>query len=373
MNENGETMEKIKKVKLAPQHIRIDGGTQPREELDETAVNEYAEDLANGESFPPCVVYYDGSNNWLADGFHRYHAAVKAKKALLCEQRPGTRRDAVLYSNGANKGHGVRRKPADKRRQVTGMLEDAEWQKWSDRDIAKHCGVSHEFVRQMRQKTEPLTVNVDSENGENNQELTRKYTTKHGTVAEMNVANIGKKAVTGNPISETNPTLDNAHNDDIFDDYDEDPEEESVDDADPAEQYANATVVSDTIAPLEPKGPRVDENDLTDDEWLMTLPIFKLLVSRGDKALILRADALAWRTMQQNKAFGSFRHHAQKAFDFGDLQTPFARLIYKASHVKHPNEWGGCVTCRGKGCTNCGYSGAVMDGGLTIEQMEAKR
>lgn len=204
-------------------------------------------------------------------------------------------------------------------------------------------------------------------------------------VAAIKAADDGKlktvadaKAFVASP---ENHALDNAHNDDIGPDPFDDTTPEAPDNIEnygedaqpvaeptPAEQYAAATVVSDTIG----DAPAVNENDLTDDEWLMTLPLFKLFVSRGNKALLLRGDALAWRTLQQAKAFGSFRHHAQKAFDFSASRTPLASIIYKACNVRHPKEWGGCVTCRGKGCTDCNYTGAAIDGGLTIEQMEAR-
>jgi len=51
--------------------IRIDGGTQPRTELNEDVIAEYAELLADGVEFPVITVYFDGANYWLADGFHR--------------------------------------------------------------------------------------------------------------------------------------------------------------------------------------------------------------------------------------------------------------------------------------------------------------
>jgi hypothetical protein len=56
---------------------------------------------------------------------------------------------------------------------------------WSDREIAKRAAVSHEFVRRLRPVPD-VTVNVDSE--------ARTYTTKHGTVAKMNTAAIGKRS-----------------------------------------------------------------------------------------------------------------------------------------------------------------------------------
>lgn len=142
--------------KLNLNAIRIDGETQARVSLSESTVAEYAECL---EALPPVVVFFDGSDNWLADGFHRFHAYRKAGKASIpADIRTGTQRDAILYSYGANRAHGLRMTNADKRKAVGGMLADAEWNQWSDRKIADACGVSHTFVALMRKPPEVATV-----------------------------------------------------------------------------------------------------------------------------------------------------------------------------------------------------------------------
>lgn len=138
-------------IKMFVASIRIDGGTQPRQSINEQVVSEYAEALQAGEKLPPVVVFHDGTDHWLADGFHRYHAHRKAKrKDIAADVRNGTRRDAVLFSVGANAAHGLRRTNEDKRRAVQTLLEDAEWSKWSDRQIAEACGVSVPFVGAIR-------------------------------------------------------------------------------------------------------------------------------------------------------------------------------------------------------------------------------
>ncbi len=107
--------------------IRIDGGTQPRLAIDEQVVAEYAELYRTGVSLPPVTVFYDGATYWLADGFHRYWANQKVGIGIVAaEVRPGTQRDAVLYSVGANATHGLRRTNADRRKAVLTLLEDEE-------------------------------------------------------------------------------------------------------------------------------------------------------------------------------------------------------------------------------------------------------
>lgn len=82
---------------------------------------------------------------------------------------------AVPFSVGANATHGKQRTNADKRKAVLTLLADAEWNGWSDREIARRTLTSHGFVASLRP---PVTGNVTSEN-----EPTRTYTTKHGTKA----------------------------------------------------------------------------------------------------------------------------------------------------------------------------------------------
>lgn len=166
------------------ENLRINGGTQPRAELNEAAVADYAESIRFAVALPPVTVFFDGSEFWLADGFHRYHAHRAAgAMEIEAEVREGTRRDAILFSVGANASHGLRRSNEDKRKAVKTLLADAEWSAWSDNAIAKVCGVSQPFVSGLR----PVTSNVISEKPEE-----KTFTTKHGTQAVMNTANIGR-------------------------------------------------------------------------------------------------------------------------------------------------------------------------------------
>lgn len=137
--------------KLNLNAIRIDGGTQSRVEINNDAVSDYAEAIKVGIEFPAIVVFHDGADYWLADGFHRYHAHKQAGKASIeAEVHSGTVRDAVLHSLGANRAHGLRMTNADKRKSVSTLLADPEWAKWSDRKIAELCGVTHPFVAGIR-------------------------------------------------------------------------------------------------------------------------------------------------------------------------------------------------------------------------------
>ena len=208
--------------------LRIDGDIQPREELDQDTVSEYADRMKNGDKFPPMLAFHDGSDYWLVDGFHRFAAyARNDTHVVFAEVRNGTKRDAALAAVECNATHGKRRSNADKRRSVMRLLEDAEWGQWSDREIARRCGVSDPFVGKARSSLQTVS----------SEESARTYTTKHGTTATMNTSNIGKSSSTD-------------------DEY-----EEVVIDEDTGEVIENASVIKTTVKQLKHGGPSLPVSD----------------------------------------------------------------------------------------------------------------
>ena len=170
-------------MNLTLKEIRTDGGTQPRSWINPDIVTEYADDMTEGAQFPPVTVFYDGSDYWLADGFHRVAAAKKIDMiTIAADVKQGSQRDAVLFSVGVNATHGFRRRNSDKRRAVEVLLRDSEWAGWSDSEIGRKCVVHHSTVARIR--AELSLAKSASE---------RTYITKHGTQAKMHTANIGKR------------------------------------------------------------------------------------------------------------------------------------------------------------------------------------
>lgn len=181
---------------IAIEKIRIDGGTQSRAAINDDVVSEYADVIKGGDDLPPITVYFDGKEYWLSDGFHRTAAYQQAGAfEVQAEVRQGDKRDAVLHSVGVNAKHGLRRTRADKRRAVEVLLRDAEWSQWSDREIARRCGVYHQLVATVRNDLTGVSSSEDSSQ--------RTFTTKHGTTSTMNTANIGSKKPDAEP--KTNP------------------------------------------------------------------------------------------------------------------------------------------------------------------------
>lgn len=158
--------------------LRRDGGTQLRCGIYTETVEEYAAAIEAGGALPPVVVFYDGSEYWLADGFHRTLAHEKAGRShIAVDVRQGACRDAVLHSAGANSIHGLPRTRHDKRRAVETLLFDDEWSKWSDNEIARKTATSQPFVGKVRSSYNIIRQERTFERG--------------GTVSTMNTAAIG--------------------------------------------------------------------------------------------------------------------------------------------------------------------------------------
>lgn len=134
-------------------NIRLDGGTQPRAALDFDAIEDYAEAMEAGAEFPPVTVFYDGTDYWLADGFHRVKAAYAAgHDTIVCEVHQGTLNEAQWYSFSANRTNGLRRANDDKQRAVRAALQHPNGAQLSNRQIADHVGVAESTVRNWREK-----------------------------------------------------------------------------------------------------------------------------------------------------------------------------------------------------------------------------
>ena len=138
--------------------IRLDGGTQARIALDNDKVGEYAEAMKEGHKFPPITTFYDGSDYWLADGFHRYHA-TRQTGAVSIEANAitGTVEEAQIYAFGANAKRGLSTTQEDNRSIITRMLSHPISSSWTNAEIARHVGVSSMTVGRVKASLEKST------------------------------------------------------------------------------------------------------------------------------------------------------------------------------------------------------------------------
>jgi len=177
----------IKTLNLAV--LRLDGDTQARLALSQEKVQEYAALMEDGEEFRPIDAFFDGSDYWLADGFHRYFATKANKKtAIAVTVHNGTLEDAQLFPFAANKGHGLPPSSADLRHCIVRMLEHPVWKGWTNTAIAKHVGASSMTVGRVKAAmSEPEEVTE------------KKFLNKHGQEKTMNTAKLGRKAKPAEP------------------------------------------------------------------------------------------------------------------------------------------------------------------------------
>ena len=176
---------------IFPEDIRLDGDTQPRVKIDKAVCSEYGEQMKAGEKFPPVDVFFDGQDNWLADGFHRIEAYVMALpgEAIECNVYKGTLQDARWHSYSVNKAHGLRRSGEDKEQVVRAALAHPAAAGRSNRQIAEHCGVDEKTVRKYRH---PKNLTADSPQSDSAASKTSKSRPRTGRDGRtINTAKIG--------------------------------------------------------------------------------------------------------------------------------------------------------------------------------------
>ena len=94
---------------------KVQKGAQVREAINEATVAEYVERIESGVQFPPIIVFFDGNNYWIADGWHRLMAHERSGcLTISAEVKRGGERDALQYALSANSAHGLPRTNADK-------------------------------------------------------------------------------------------------------------------------------------------------------------------------------------------------------------------------------------------------------------------
>lgn len=131
--------------------LRLDGGTQARLGVDQDTVDTYAEVLEKeaGEwPFGEVDVFHDGSEYFVADGFHRTLAAGRVKRGSVpCRIHQGTAKDAKIFGMTANDMHGLRMSREDKRYCAEWLLDNVT--NMTQMQIAETAGVNEKTVRRI--------------------------------------------------------------------------------------------------------------------------------------------------------------------------------------------------------------------------------
>lgn len=131
--------------------IKIDGGTQFRAVIDQNLVQQYMEDMKEGDIFPAMLTMFDGTTHWLYDGFHRYQSyMLLGVREVEVDYKVGSQAEAQVAAFGVNGKHGKQRTVAEKRKIVLAAFEHPLTKNESMREIARICAVSHTFVNSLK-------------------------------------------------------------------------------------------------------------------------------------------------------------------------------------------------------------------------------
>jgi hypothetical protein len=140
--------------------ITLDRDIQIRERTDPATVREYAELKKEGYSFPPIVIFTDGVNNYLADGWHRLEADGRNNaQAVACRVFKGSKDHAILFAIWNNREQmGLR---WDKQARDRSVLQLHRLHPdWSDGVIHQATRVPVSTVRRLRQEERRITGEI---------------------------------------------------------------------------------------------------------------------------------------------------------------------------------------------------------------------
>jgi ParB-like chromosome segregation protein Spo0J len=137
---------KIREIPL--DDLVLDQTLNLRDRLDDFTVERYAD---SWDRLPPITVYSVDDRLLVADGFHRYAAAVMlGKRSIKAEVVDGSMTDALDFVASVNLFHGLPLTRAERRRAVEIKLKLHH--DWSDRRMAEELAVSRELVAKIRRQ-----------------------------------------------------------------------------------------------------------------------------------------------------------------------------------------------------------------------------
>lgn len=147
--------------------IRLDGDTQVRKKIDQEQVEDFAQMMLTGVPFDDIVVFNDGKDAWLADGFHRVLAARMAGATEIgATVKAGTVEDARLYAFAANTRRGLSLSTEDKINILKKMEQHPITKSWSNRQIAKHLNCSDVAIGRLKKRMVSVPASISNKQRE---------------------------------------------------------------------------------------------------------------------------------------------------------------------------------------------------------------
>ena len=139
---------------MALGRVKIDGGTQVREQLNDAWVRELMEAYERGDDVPPLLVYFDKKTEdyWLVDGFHRYAALDRLHKGrgeAHVHIREGTLEHAKLEAARLSKFGSQPRTEGDKRKAILVAYSTEHGRTLTQQQLANWVGCSQKHVSEV--------------------------------------------------------------------------------------------------------------------------------------------------------------------------------------------------------------------------------
>lgn len=294
--------------RVALDDLVVDPGLQFRDRTDESAVDDYAQAIEDGERLPALTAFDVDGRLYLAGGFHRHLAARKVGlKEFEVDVRPGTMEDAIRFAIQDNARHGLRRSPAT---QVAAIRKAIELEpKANPNRLRELTRVSWDLCDAVKK-------------GFNSVHELRKHKEEQKA-----------KKAEPEPAPEPEPEGDDPYEREVFPEGRRGEKEKEKAKAKPEPEGE----------PEEHAGGGVEK--LSDAEWLDTLPVRKRL---EDPATFDR-NALAYRALHESGILGDLAEAAADLLpEDARRDGPFEKLARALANAEHPRDWKVCSACRGK-------------------------
>lgn len=176
--------------------IEVDPAAQVRARLCDEQLATYVAAIAGGAQFPPVLLRREAGRLVLVDGHHRLEAARQSGQRQI-EARVACvdGREGLLLALEANGAHGKPLTRCERREAAMRLLADAEWRQWSDREIARRCGVSSMSVGRWRHESAsptPATARATAATTQGPSTAKRRCRTAGGGSREVSTARLGR-------------------------------------------------------------------------------------------------------------------------------------------------------------------------------------
>jgi ParB-like chromosome segregation protein Spo0J len=128
----------------------IDPAVQPRVALNESRIEEFAEGMRNGMSYPRIEVHMIANQPYLCDGFHRTPAAIRAGRETIeaLVEHDSSRAKLMMRAVQANAIHGQPLTASERRNSVIRLVETLNklGEPWTQQQIADATGYTQPQV-----------------------------------------------------------------------------------------------------------------------------------------------------------------------------------------------------------------------------------